>query len=106
MPLGRYSAQVLDAAGVETRPVSLAGSATAVAGLLASGEADASIVYETDAEVWGLTGIPLPVEIDVIAEYYVAPITGAPNPEGGTALIEFLLSSNGRALLARLGFAV
>lgn len=106
VPLGRYSAQVLDAAGVETRPVSLAGSATAVAGLLASGEADAGIVYETDAEVWGLTGIPLPPEIDVIAEYYVAPITGAPNPEGGTALIEFLLSSNGRALLARLGFAV
>ena len=106
VPLGSYSGQVLRAAGVEVEPVSLTTNASAVAGLIRSGEADAGLVYETDLDPRRLTGVSIPTQLNVVAEYYIAPIAGAPNPEGAQLFIEFLLGPEGQELLGRLGFSV
>ena len=105
VPLGAYSAHVLAAAELAVSPVSFTTNANAVAGLISSGEADAGLIYQTDLDVWRLDGVPLAAELNIVAEYYVAPIAGAPNPEGAAGFIEFLLEARGRALLADLGFS-
>ncbi len=106
VPLGAYAAEVLESTGVDVRPVSLTDNATAVAAIVASGEADAGLVYRTDLPVWELTGIGLPEEVDIQTGYYVAPLTEAPNPTGARQFVDFLLSKDGRNLLSDLGFTV
>ncbi len=106
VPLGAYSADVMAAAGLDARPVSLTDNATAVAAILASGEADAGLIYQTDLTVWELLGIGLPGDVGGHTEYYVAPLAGAPNPEGARQFVDFLLSDDGRNLLGDLGFGI
>lgn len=106
VPLGAYSAAVLQNAGVEVRPVTLTGNANAVSGLVSSGEADAGLIYETDVPVWRLDGVTLPDEVNISTDYYIAPLVEAPNPEGARQFVDFLLSPTGQALLSELGFTV
>ncbi len=104
VPLGAYSEQVLQAAQVEVEPVSLATSALEVARLLDLGEADAGLLYQTDLNVHELDGVPVAADLNVVTEYFIATVAGAPNPEGGERFVEYLLGPRGRALLDSLGF--
>jgi molybdate transport system substrate-binding protein len=71
------------------------------------GEADAGIVYGTDvtpAVAPKLKVIPIPATFNVIAEYPVA-LTKAPgNPAVAQAFIDFVLSSDGQAILKKWNF--
>ena len=106
VPLGSYSAAVLERAGVDVRPVSFTDNAVAVSGLISIGEADAGLVYQTDLGFWNIDGVALPDQANVLAEYYIAPLTEAPNLDGARRFVEFLLSDEGRSLLEGLGFSV
>jgi len=70
---------------------------------VALGEADAALVYATDAAVLeGVRAIPLPDEFNVTARYPVAALAG-----GGAlaeAFVRFVLSGAGQRILAAHGF--
>ena len=69
------------------------------------GEADASIVYVSDAvAVPELQKIPIPAEMNVVAEYPIARLGGSSNPELADDFIEYVLSRDGQATLKKWGF--
>jgi len=69
------------------------------------GEADASIVYVSDAvaapDLWQ---IEIPVDVNVIAEYPIAALAESKNSELANQFIAFVLSPEGQAILANWGF--
>jgi molybdate transport system substrate-binding protein len=69
------------------------------------GEADASIVYLSDAVAAPeLLRITIPAEVNVIAEYPIAPLIESANPELADAFITYVLSPAGQASLEKWGF--
>jgi molybdate transport system substrate-binding protein len=72
---------------------------------VALGEADAGIVYISDAVAAGdqVQVVDLPDEVNVIATYPVA-VLAQGDPALGSAFIAYLLSDEGQALLERFGF--
>jgi molybdate transport system substrate-binding protein len=106
VPIGAYTQQVLDAAGVTVTPASLEENVRGIVTKVTSGEADAGIVYATDVLVAGddAEGVAIPDDINVVAEYPIAAVSDAPNPDGGTAFVEFVLSDPAEQVLSRHGF--
>lgn len=70
------------------------------------GELDAAITYATDvaAADHAVDGIPIPPDQNVVAEYPIAVLARSPNPDAAHAFVDFVLSAEGRAILARHGF--
>lgn len=69
------------------------------------GEADASIVYVSDAVAAPeLQRIEIPAEINVIAEYPIAPLAGSAKAELADEFIAYVLSPEGQATLEKWGF--
>jgi molybdate transport system substrate-binding protein len=69
------------------------------------GEADAGIVYETDAPAAAsLTTIAIPREQNVVAEYPIAVLAQTKNGNLAAAFVEYLLSPDGLDALERRGF--
>lgn len=69
------------------------------------GEADASIVYVSDAvAVSGLQRIEIPADVNVIAEYPIAPLIQSKNSELADEFIAYVLSRDGQATLQKWGF--
>ena len=70
------------------------------------GEADAGIVYATDAASAGaaVTTIPIPVAAAVVATYAAVVPTAAPHPAAAAAFVDWLAGPAGRGILARFGF--
>ena len=71
------------------------------------GEADAGIVYATDVTAGvapDVTSIPIPDHFNVVAAYPIALTSHASNTEAARAFIDFVLSSDGQAILAKYGF--
>lgn len=70
------------------------------------GEADAAIVYRTDASGSArVRSVPIPRELNIRAEYVMAPVLGAtPDSTGSEAWTAFVLSDAGQTILARHGF--
>lgn len=69
------------------------------------GEADASIVYLSDAvAVPDLQKLEIPAERNVIAEYPIAPLTESANLALANDFIDYVLSSEGQATLETWGF--
>ena len=71
-----------------------------------TGEADAGIVYATDVLIAGddAEGVPIPEDINVVAEYPIAPVTEAANAAGAAAFVDFVLSDDGQRILADFAF--
>ncbi len=69
------------------------------------GEADAGIVYVSDAVAApGLKTIQIPPELNVTAQYVIAPVKSAREPALAAAFLDYTRSSAGQAVLARWGF--
>lgn len=69
------------------------------------GEADASIVYVSDAvAVPELQRIEIPTEMNVVAEYPIAPLIGSSNPALASEFMAYVLSAEGQATLKKWGF--
>ena len=69
------------------------------------GEADAAIVYETDAAVLNnVVTIPIPDNLNVLGSYPVAALAGSAQPELAQAFIDLVLSDEGQAVLTERGF--
>jgi molybdate transport system substrate-binding protein len=116
VPVGAYTAQMLDRASrtlgadfktrVEAHVVSREPDVRQVLAKVALGEADAGVVYRSDALVakGKVALVPIPPEDNVRATYPVAVTTGALAPELGRAFVELLASPSGQLALAERGF--
>jgi molybdate transport system substrate-binding protein len=116
VPIGEYTVRILEAASrrygpafgaaVEARIASRELNVRQVLAKVALGEADAAIVYRTDALAsrGAAEVISIPLELNVVAEYPIAVLRDAPTPGLARAFVELVLSSAGQAALARHGF--
>lgn len=108
VPCGRLAETVLQTARVEVHPASLEENARAVAAKVVLGEADAGIVYVTDAKAESAradtVGIDVPAAAAVETVYSIAVAADAEDPDAARAWIDFALSGQGQAILARWGF--
>jgi molybdate transport system substrate-binding protein len=118
VPVGQYSLDFLTKASalpeytasysptVLANVVSYEENVRSVLTKVALGEADAGIVYTTDAalDADNVTQIAIPDELNTIASYPIAPIADSPNPALAQAFIAYVLSPEGQAVLERYGF--
>lgn len=116
VPAGRYAAEMLHAAArtygraweqaVESHVVSRELDVRAVLAKVKLGEADAGIVYESDAvSARGqVTDVPIPDALNPLAEYPVGAFTGSPNPDVGRDFIKFLFTAKAQKELSKQGF--
>jgi molybdate transport system substrate-binding protein len=105
---GRYAAEVLDRAGVGARPASFESDVRAAVNRVATGEADASVVFHSDVLGAGdrVQGVAIPAVQNVTARYPVAVLDDAPNPDAATAFAALVRSEEARAVLEEAGFGV
>jgi molybdate transport system substrate-binding protein len=106
VPIGKYGAQVLEAAGVTATPVSLEENVKGIVTKVTLGEADAGIVYRTDVIAAGdkAEGVEIPDDINVTATYPVVVTKEASNAAGAEAFVDFVLGEQGQKILASYGF--
>lgn len=105
VPIGRYTQQVLDNAGLTVEFDSYEENVRAVAGKVELGEADAGIVYATDIAVNdALDAVAIPLELNVVAVYPIAVTAEAGNPEAAAAFVAHVLTEENQAVLAAAGF--
>lgn len=117
VPIGRYTGQILDNASrslaadfrqrVEAHVVSRELDVRQVLNKVVLGEANAGIVYRTDARSAKdeLSVVSIPPEFNVIARYPIASVTGTRHAEVAAEWVAFLLSPRGQALLQQSGFS-
>ena len=117
VPAGTYSLTILDNLGKDasygadfkTRVLAnVVSNETDVKQVVAKvqlGEADAGIVYVTDAiAAPNLKTIVIPANFNVIARYPIAALTNAPQPALAAAFVAYVLSADGQATLKKWGF--
>ena len=106
VPCGSYATRIFENAGVTVDPASFEENVKAVVTKVTLGEADAGIAYATDVDAAGAaaSGVDIPADLTVVAEYPIVLTAEAPNPDGGRAFIDFVLSDAGQAILASYGF--
>lgn len=107
VPCGDFARQALAKAGVVPAVDTNEPDVRALLTKIEVGELDAGITYVTDVASTGgkVEGVDIPPSENVVAEYPIAVLADAPNPEGARAFVDFILSSAGRGLLAEYGFA-
>lgn len=116
VPIGRYTLQILDRASttlgadfrsrVEARIVSRELNVRQVLTKVSLGEAQAGFVYRTDARAAQdqVSVVAIPPELNVIAEYPIAVVSGAAHPGLARAWVDFVLSADGQRALRNAGF--
>lgn len=111
VPVGRYTRRMLAQAGatlgadfagrVRARVASEETNVRIVRAKVELGEADAAIVYRTDASP-RVRVVPVPEAIDAPAAYHIAALAGA--DDAARAFVAFVRAPEGRAILAARGF--
>ena len=89
VPCGKYATQMLgqDGVTIPTGKITLGQDVKATLAAVASGDADAAIVYATDAKAAGttVTEVPIAASLNVLAVYPIAPIAASPPSAGSFA---------------------
>ncbi|WP_353826453.1 molybdate ABC transporter substrate-binding protein [Agromyces sp. SYSU T0242] len=106
VPCGAAAVRLLRAAGVDAAPDTLESDVRAVLTKVVLGEADAGLVYRTDARAAGdrVTGIPVPGASSVVNRYPIAVTTEATHPQVAEAFVAFATGPEARRVLDGLGF--
>jgi molybdate transport system substrate-binding protein len=112
VPIGAYTLQILDRAGADFKQKVVANVASRelnvrqVLAKVGLGEADAGVVYRTDAIAAKdrVEIIEIPAKVNVVAEYPVAVLTKAPEAAAARAFVDLLLSADGQKRLSAAGF--
>lgn len=119
VPAGAYAAQFLQKAAMDAafgptfveavrdNVVSYEQTVRAVLTKVALGEADAGIVYSSDALSAGgeVATLPIPEPLNVPATYYIAVVADSSQPVLAPSFVDFVRSPQGQAVLADYGFA-
>jgi molybdate transport system substrate-binding protein len=115
VPVGKYARQALDKMNAQfgndfkdtvlSNVVSNEDNVKQVVIKVQLGEADAGIVYASDvAAASDVKSIPIPPDLNVIAEYPIAVLTESPLPDLASEFIEYVFSPEGQMILDKWGF--
>ncbi|GGO50506.1 molybdenum ABC transporter substrate-binding protein [Streptomyces daqingensis] len=106
VPVGRYSRQVLDARKAGVRAVSEEPNARAVLSKVVLGEADAGLVYATDAATvpGEVDAVGIPDGQNAVASYPAATLKSSENAEAASDFVKWLSTAEAQKLLRSAGF--
>jgi molybdate transport system substrate-binding protein len=112
VPIGGYTNEILRRAGadfaarVEARVVSRELNVRQVLAKVTMGEADAGIVYRSDAVLGGdaVRTVDVPAAFKVTAEYPIAVVAAAPHAELARRFVALVMSPAGTEALREAGF--
>jgi molybdate transport system substrate-binding protein len=107
-PCGKYADQILRGATVTipessvTRGQDVKTTLTAVT----TGDADAALVYVTDAQAAGtrVTAVEIPASQNAVARYPIAILSASSNPSAAQAFVVYVLGPEAQAVLKEAGF--
>ena len=107
VPCGRVALSPLEAAGVTAEPVSLDVDVKATLEKVTTGEADAGLVYASDAVAAGdaVDTVRIGGSEEFPAVYYLAPLAQSVDHRLAADWIELVSSDEGRAALDEAGFS-
>ncbi len=106
VPCGAATSKVAESTGTSLTPVSEESSVTDVLAKVTSGQADAGLVYVTDAASAGqkVQTIDFPEAASAVNEYPIAPAADVQNSEGARDFIDLVTSDSGQQILREAGF--
>ncbi|MGH3925197.1 MAG: molybdate ABC transporter substrate-binding protein, partial [Pseudonocardiaceae bacterium] len=106
VPCGAATEQIEKSTGVTLSPASEELDVRAVLAKVTTGEADAGLVYITDARSAKdqLVQIDFPEARNAINEYFIAALREAPQPQHAKAFVDFILGPDGQQALLDAGF--
>jgi len=106
VPCGAAARAIEQETGTSLSPVSEESSVTDVLGKITSGEADAGLVYVTDAIGAGskVESIRFPEATSAVNRYPISAVKGARNKRAADAFVDLVLGSQGQEVLGRAGF--
>lgn len=106
VPCGTATQKLETAAGVDITPVSEESSVTDVLNKVQTGEADAGLVYVTDASGAGdkVTTVDFPESTTVVNTYPIATLAAAADPALATKFVKLIAGPEGQQVLAAAGF--
>ena len=111
VPVGDYAREALESAGltdaVLANVVSNEEDNASVVAKITAGEGDAAIVYESDVTssvAPDVNAVEIPDDVNVIATYPIAVVTGTTNTDAATAFVAYVTGAEGQATLAEFGF--
>lgn len=106
VPVGRYGQKILDAQKIEVKPVSQEPNVRAVLSKVELGEADAGLVYKTDAATVPdkVDAIEIPDAQNAIADYPAATLKTSEHGEAATAFVTWLAGPEAQKILQDAGF--
>lgn len=107
-PCGAAAEQLLGKARITADPVSLEADVKSVLAKVTLGEADAGIVYVTDAIAAEdmVTAVDIAAELNVVNPYFLAAVKDSAEPELAADWMSLVLSHAGQDVLADAGFGV
>ncbi|HET6759498.1 MAG TPA: molybdate ABC transporter substrate-binding protein [Propionibacteriaceae bacterium] len=107
VPCGAAAVKVFAAAKITPKPDTLEQDVKATLQKVASDEVDAALVYKTDVISAGdkVDGMEFPEAQDAINTYPIATVKDSKNPALAQAFVDYVLSFDGQAVLAKAGFA-
>lgn len=106
VPAGKYSKKILDAQKITVKPVSQEPNVRAVLSKVELGEADAGLVYKTDAASAPdkVDAVDIPDAQNAIAAYPAAALKQSKNAEAAAAFVAWLSSPEAQKILRDAGF--
>ncbi|MEU5218142.1 molybdate ABC transporter substrate-binding protein [Streptomyces sp. NPDC020807] len=106
VPAGKYSKKILDAQKIAVKPVSQEPNVRSVLSKVELGEADAGLVYRTDAESAKdkVDAVEIPDDQNAVAQYPAAALKGSKHAEAAEAFVAWLSSPEGQRILQDAGF--
>ena len=106
VPCGKVALAVLDANGVTAEPVSLEEDVRATLDKVVSGEADAGLVYATDAVAAAddVDAVEIPGAEDELTSYFVATLEQSEDADLAADWVAWVTSEEGQAILGDAGF--
>jgi molybdate transport system substrate-binding protein len=108
VPCGKYAAQMFTQDGVTVPPdkTTLGQDVKATLSAVSQGDADAGVVYVTDAKAAGKTvaQVKIPASLNVLAVYPIAPLASSENASLAKAWVKYVTSPAGQKTLKSFGF--
>jgi len=108
VPCGKYAAQMFTQDGITVPPdkTTLGQDVKATLSAVSNGDADAGVVYVTDAKSAAKTvqQVKIPASLNVLAVYPIAPVANSQNTSLAKAWVKYVTSSVGQKTLKSFGF--
>ncbi len=106
VPCGAAAAQILQNATITTHPKSLEQDVKAVLTKVTLGEADAGVVYVTDAQTAGndVSTVDIAPDVNVVNPYFIGVVKGSSQTDLAQQWVQLVESQAGQGVLTAAGF--